>query len=400
MSIGDNIDISYDKIFVKAVSTIKSLTDLSKSNNLPRPSISERLNLYGLYNQATKGDALPNTSIGNPSEVKKYNSWVKFRGLTKQQARKEYVKYLLDILKTNYSLTQYPEVSPLLSDLQSAWDKIEFIEMQTLSIYSPPSSTQHVPNIPIRSQSPAASLYRIASSGINSAIVRPSSRNQSFSRSRQNSVSGQNMSSSVAAASIPQYPSGAVVNSNSGSSNMNANSNVNLEFMRWQSDINNTLLKISSEISNLKLNSVDAGHRSISGSTTLSAQSEIQDYKLRINNMRSSTLNDRFSSYYKSDTDVPSSNEPKKNSMIKWIYKKLLTLFYMARNKVILRIPSDITVLTRTAITSIIGFFFLSLAKRLVQKYLRSQGLQRGLVQHLKEWLVARLKSNASLGSF
>ncbi|TID19245.1 hypothetical protein CANINC_003816 [Pichia inconspicua] len=328
MSNNSKADVNYDKLFIQAVSTIKSLTDLSKSSNLPRPSITERLNLYGLYNQATKGDASFNTSITNPSDAKKYNSWVKFKGLTKQQARKQYVKYLLDILKSNYSLTEFPQVQPLLDGLQSSWDKIEFMEIQTPSTASQQVPFQFTPNIPIRSQSPAASLYRIASSGINSAIVRPSSRNHSISRSRHNSISGQNaINNNVVPNSVSQYPSVAITDITNHDSSVISNYNTSQEFIKWQNDINNTLLKISSEISSLKLNSKDAGHRTISGSTTLSTQSEIEDYKVRVSKIRNLSLDSGIGDYYTSEKSEH--EEPHLKDIMNWIYRKLTALFFL-----------------------------------------------------------------------
>lgn len=404
MSNSNKADLSYDRLFIQAVSTIKSLTDLSKSSNLPRPSISERLSLYGLYNQATKGDASLNSSITNPSDAKKYNSWVKFRGLTKQQARKQYVKYLLDILKSNYSLSVYPEVEPLLNNLQSSWDKIEFMEIQTPSVPSQQAPFQYTPNIPVRSQSPAASLYRIASSGINSAIVRPSSRNHSISRSRHNSVSGQiaNNNNSILN-STTQHPPVAiadVANNENVMPNTSFSHNMSQEFARWQSDINNTLLKISSEISSLKMNAKDAGHRTISGSTTLSTQSEIEDYKLRVNNIRNFSLTDRMSSFFLPENNVKKNEEPGKENLARWIYRKLAALFHVLKNKMVIRLPLDGAFVNRTTAGAIIGFILLSLVRKLIGKYIPGYENPKRVAHSLKQWFLDQMKQVYALGTF
>lgn len=396
MSSNTPAEMKMNKTFVQAVSTIKSLTDLSKSHNLPRPPIADRLELFAIYNQATRGDAPPDTDISTPSEARKYNAWVKYRGFSRQQARKEYVKCLLDILKSNYPLSQYPEVVPLLQQLQISWDKIEFNETHSIQSQQYSNKPQGTPNIPVRSQSPAASLFRIASSGLNSTIMRPSSRNQSYGRSRQNSMSGQNNNNNASGqmnSNISTLNDNTILNKGSNVVSPNNDQSspqiISSEFTKWQNDINNTLLLISSEISSLKMNSSDAGNRSISGSTTISTQSEIHDYKLRNSVGKGIGFSDRISSFYKSDRSIDDTNNSHDNeTTAKWIYRKLLILFHTLKNKVVIRLPIDMGL---TTITSIIGFILFSLTKTVMERYLRTRGLNNGIVYHLKEWVHSKL---------
>ncbi|ONH71806.1 hypothetical protein BOH78_4238 [Pichia kudriavzevii] len=332
------MEVNTDKAFVEAVLVIKSLTDLSKKSNLPRPTIDDRLNLYGLYSQATKGDINSNEPDGNRiSEVRKYNAWKAFKGLTRKEARRQYCKYLLDVLKNNYSQEKYPIVSPLRDRLQEMWDMLENHNLslsigesvhlgspilpdsltQTLTATTtsattlpPPQPTNGVSfntpsyNIPPRAQSPAVSLFRMASSGINPSMIRPPSRNHSVSISRKNSVGATNYNNSnsnplaKASTNIPtdshhadlttgnsiQHFNNVVDTDNCAVSSYNVEKHINsLDFLKWQGEINNTLLKISTELANLKyrqistdtssktkLNLENVEQRNFTGSTTLS----------------------------------------------------------------------------------------------------------------------------------
>ena len=45
-----------DRVFVKAIATIRALSSRSNYGSLPRPPAENRIKLYGLYKQATEGD--------------------------------------------------------------------------------------------------------------------------------------------------------------------------------------------------------------------------------------------------------------------------------------------------------------------------------------------------------
>ncbi|KAG0672956.1 hypothetical protein C6P42_003040 [Pichia californica] len=524
------MDISTDKVFVQAVATIKSLTDLSKTTGLPRPSINDRLNLYGLYNQSTRGDVTilntdPN-SITNPTELKKYNAWLKFIGLTKSQARKKYILYLLNILNTDYLNNENSDLMMLKTNLEDSWNILEDYsnnknininninnihnitkqplqpriplsfnstpitpELENINVSSLVSPITDVPvtiensnnfnhsgdffnnnsnnnknnnnnSIPLlnsnnshvninRMQSPAASLYRIASSGINSNIIKPPSRNQSI-KSRQNSFSG-SMPLPSSSNNISLLPVNSNINQSIPSSNMNTNTNTNtntnminnninngnvnvIEFVKWQSEINNTLLKISTELSNLKMNNnISDSHRSISGSTTVSVQSDIQNYKLRTydyenseyphsnnNNNSNNNLNNvsKYSFDYKKlrvnhnennhsngsfDNNSTISNDEDKKDLIEWIYLKMIKLINYLKNKLHLKINIDS--IYNGLLKSVIALFFLSIFKKLIEIYINKRfgiklisGSNRGsLVQYWKQWMMGLLSGKSGV---
>jgi acyl-CoA-binding protein len=57
-----------------------------------KPSNEELLKLYGLYKQATEGDNIEERPGGfDFVAAAKYNSWLSFKGKSKEDATKEYV---------------------------------------------------------------------------------------------------------------------------------------------------------------------------------------------------------------------------------------------------------------------------------------------------------------------
>lgn len=448
------MDVSTDKVFIQAVATIKSLTDLSKTTGLPRPSIEDRLNLYGLYNQATKGD-IPSLNatknIGqSPSELKKFNVWLKFKGLTKHQARNQYIRYLLHILNTNYSNVDYPDIAVLKSNLQTSWNILEQSnEISTTMSYPNqalmPVQSQVSGSIPTnlnnnipRSHSPAASLYRIASSGVNTNMMKPPSRNQSFSKSRKNSFSAPlsgptiiNPNASTLTNSnvmMPSQPQQQYQNNISssiyGNTMMNSNNNVNpLEFMRWQGEINNTLLQISTELTNLKMQSSmqlpngiqkdiqDAGHRSISGSTTLSVQSDIDNYKLGFNN--NSHMSNDFNEYnlaraLKNVQDLKKAGDGRdddKDNIISRLYLKMIVLIRYLKSK--LQIKIQVKSIAGKVIKYVIAVLFFGVFKKVIDIYLKKRygftidmsSSSRGFLLQWKQWLLGMVTRGGSRGA-
>lgn len=471
-----DLSVNVDKVFVQAVATIKSLTDLSKTSDLPRPTITDRLNLYGLYNQSTIGNAIINQDIqtgASTSQKKKFEFWLKFKGLTKIEAREEYIKYLLNILNSNiYSnyYNKYPLILTLKNDLDNSWDKLQQLKTTSSSnsqIYTTSgykdnnyeqfnqaqlnSTPQLPPPPPPRAQSPAVSLYRIASSGLNSNIIRPPSRSHSFSKSRKNSFSNNvnlnvsndnstdtNINNKTNINNINNLNTGVITSTNptsfstsqsnrydNTSYEYNNDSNLNIasvDFFKWQNDINNTLLKISTELINLKVQnnnnnngsnfykSDDAGHRSISGSTSVSVQTNIQDYKLKkfltSNNINStsneitkifnSNNNNNITSFDLKNFDLHnnSSNDEeenrKKENLIKWIYVKFLMLFQNLKGKIQhIGLTSISEITSKITFTSIIAYIFFTLFRKVVNFYLKQRFNQDGSkgVRTLYEWV-------------
>lgn len=459
-------DIKIDKTFVQAVATVKSLKDLSKTTNLPRPSITARLDLYGLYSQSTRGDANPVDPAfsSSPAELKKHEAWVQFKGLSKAQARKQYAKYLLNILKNSYPAVAYPAVDPLRTNLQEAYNQLDRVETfgmtnvalhnmtstkllntpvkSSIAVSTAPTTTTSDPvvaaannhTIPPRAHSPAASLYRIASSGINATIIRPPSRHQSFSKSRQNSVSGTSNTisnakpnntsgNSLALHQIATYNNSGIGDNYAANSSTSYSNNIgsSLEFLKWQGEINNTLLKISTELSNLKvqqqLPTYDAGHRTISGSTMISvAHAEIPDYKLRNKSgfdeiITSFKNQSRFPSYINDPTAAHGATFSDHNGdpgashdgLFRLLYKKLLLLLRYLKGKVSIRMK--LASFPSTALSSLLMFILFGLLKRIFHTYLKGRystvflGLakDRGVLHTFRMWLLATIGISKSI---
>ena len=81
--------------FDNAVARSKELTR--------RPSNEELLQLYGLFKQATDGDATGERPGGfDFKAIAKYDAWAELKGKSKDEARKEYIS-LVDRLHQQYA---------------------------------------------------------------------------------------------------------------------------------------------------------------------------------------------------------------------------------------------------------------------------------------------------------
>jgi diazepam-binding inhibitor (GABA receptor modulator, acyl-CoA-binding protein) len=81
--------------FDKAVERSKQLTK--------RPSNEELLNLYGLFKQATEGDATGERPGGfDFKAIAKFDAWKSLSGKSREQAMNEYIT-LVDTLHQQYS---------------------------------------------------------------------------------------------------------------------------------------------------------------------------------------------------------------------------------------------------------------------------------------------------------
>lgn len=105
------LDESIDGLFNSAISTLQSLS------TLPRPPLETRTLLYGLYQQATEGDAPETPPLGVSSEDvsarKKWDAWDRFRGLAQNEAKMQYTRVLV-----NYAGV-HPSAHSLLQKLES-----------------------------------------------------------------------------------------------------------------------------------------------------------------------------------------------------------------------------------------------------------------------------------------
>lgn len=67
-----------------------------------KPSNEELLKLYGLYKQATEGDNETERPGGfDFKSAAKYNAWLSFKGISKEDAENQYVE-LVNELSKNY----------------------------------------------------------------------------------------------------------------------------------------------------------------------------------------------------------------------------------------------------------------------------------------------------------
>ncbi|KAG7830762.1 hypothetical protein KL920_001353 [Ogataea angusta] len=242
---------SIDRVFVKAIATIRTLSTRSPKSSLPRPPLANRVKLYGLYKQATEGDVtgLMERPIGSRPEdeaaKRKWDAWKLEEGLSKTDAKKQYISYLIDTMRSHAN--ESVEARELLSELEYLWDQVKDQQVSpTLGEF------HHEVPLSTRAQSPALSLYRLTSSGSHANLVRPVSRLSMASTpaAEKQFAQGAGQRAVSSNATISQIAgSGATT---SGPKSQGINTTTNLDFVRWQSDVNATLTRLSYEISSLK----------------------------------------------------------------------------------------------------------------------------------------------------
>lgn len=99
---------------------------------MPRPPAENRVKLYGLYKQATEGNVqgiMPRPegyTIEDEGAKKKWDAWKKEEGLSRTQAKRRYILYLIETMRVYASGTQ--EARELLSELEFLWDQIKDVE--------------------------------------------------------------------------------------------------------------------------------------------------------------------------------------------------------------------------------------------------------------------------------
>lgn len=144
-----------DRVFVKAITTIKALSSRSNYGSLPRPPAENRIRLYGLYKQATEGnvEGIMTRPVGFSMEdegaKKKWDAWKREEGLSKTEAKRRYISYLIDTMKIYASGTL--EARELLSELEYLWDQIKDIPFD--NDYELDEANNQV-NYPLPSRSP------------------------------------------------------------------------------------------------------------------------------------------------------------------------------------------------------------------------------------------------------
>ncbi|KAK6455136.1 acyl CoA binding protein-domain-containing protein [Scheffersomyces xylosifermentans] len=144
---------SVDRVFVKAITTIRALSTRSNYGSLPRPPAENRIKLYGLYKQATEGDVdgiMPRPVGFTPEDEgakKKWDAWKREQGLSKTEAKRRYISFLIETMRVYASGTL--EARELLSELEYLWDQIKDIHFE--------SDEENDHAIPLPSRSPSFS---------------------------------------------------------------------------------------------------------------------------------------------------------------------------------------------------------------------------------------------------
>lgn len=140
---------------MKAITTIRALSSRSSYGSLPRPPAENRIKLYGLYKQATEGDVegiMPRPlgfSIEDEGARKKWDAWKNEEGLSKTEAKRCYISYLIDTMKIYASGSI--EARELLEELIYLWDQIRELKL------SPEAEMEYRPQIQFPPHSPLLS---------------------------------------------------------------------------------------------------------------------------------------------------------------------------------------------------------------------------------------------------
>ena len=240
-----------DTAFAKAVSTLQKLSIWSAQYPALKPPQADRVELYGLYKQATEGDISDQnvpfpTGDSQESDVArwKWRSWKGKEGMSSEEAKQHYTQYLLDIMKIYAS--GYDDTEILESELEVA---LQNAKESTLESRKPARSeytnfdTSAGHQGVRRAESPAVSLYRVASSGFNSKIARPPSRSYSTTNTNQN-IKSDNIGFGVITGESE-------VAGNFDLKDDETNEFVNpsrIDFIRWQNQVNYALTKITQKL--------------------------------------------------------------------------------------------------------------------------------------------------------
>lgn len=126
---------------MKAITTIRALSLRLNHGLLPRPPAENRIKLYGLYKQATEGNVqgiMPRPeghTLEDEGAKKKWDAWKREEGLSKTEAKRRYILYLIDTMKVYASGTA--EARELLGELEYLWDQIKDVEFSEEEVRAP-----------------------------------------------------------------------------------------------------------------------------------------------------------------------------------------------------------------------------------------------------------------------
>ncbi|KAI9718630.1 MAG: hypothetical protein M1828_006638 [Chrysothrix sp. TS-e1954] len=140
---------SVDRVFVHALNTVKKIPRVGSS----RPPPADRLRLYALYKQGMEGDVdgVMKRPKGSTAEVRsdqeKWDAWNHQKGLTRTEAKRQYITTLIDTMHRYASNT--PDAHELVSELEFVWDQIKSNPPSSSSSNSYPLQQTHSGNSPI-----------------------------------------------------------------------------------------------------------------------------------------------------------------------------------------------------------------------------------------------------------
>ncbi|CAI5758702.1 unnamed protein product [Candida verbasci] len=243
---------SVDRVFVKAISTIRALSSRSNYGSLPRPPAENRIKLYGLYKQATEGnvDGIMPRPVGFTPEdegaKKKWDAWKREEGLSKIEAKRKYISYLIETMRVYASGTL--EARELLNELEYLWDQIKDI---------PILEEEEDHDIPLPSRSPSFSQYDRFSNKTPSISGR-SNLQRIYSHSRKLSLNEyvQQQRQQHQQQNDTQSGIGPTAGGGPGSlyslpgANNNKNTTIIEDFKNWQNEVNLIINKLTREFVN------------------------------------------------------------------------------------------------------------------------------------------------------
>ncbi|CAZ82979.1 unnamed protein product [Tuber melanosporum] len=129
---------SVDRVFAHALQTVRKIPKTGSA----RPPPEDRLKLYGLYKQSMEGNVngvmeRP-SGYGNESKAErdKWDAWNSQAGLSKTEAKRQYITTLIETMHKYSSNT--PEARELVSELEFVWEQIK---SNVSSLSTPSSST-------------------------------------------------------------------------------------------------------------------------------------------------------------------------------------------------------------------------------------------------------------------
>ncbi|KAI5787079.1 acyl CoA binding protein-domain-containing protein [Geopyxis carbonaria] len=140
---------SVDRVFAHALQTVRKIPRTGSA----RPPPEARLTLYGLYKQSMEGDVegvmerppleksesldgrVAVVDEARKSEIEKWDAWNTQKGLSKTEAKRQYIGTLIETMHKYASAT--PEARELVAELEFVWDQIRSNVPSTISTLTP-----------------------------------------------------------------------------------------------------------------------------------------------------------------------------------------------------------------------------------------------------------------------